>query len=257
MAASAAKTIVLITGANSGVGFELAAQLLAKESYHVLLGARSTQKGNTALQDLQSRKLPGSVEFLEIDATKDDTIERAAKSVEQNHGHLDVLVNNAAIAAMEGPLRQEMRDAFDTNATGPLIIGQTFLPLLQAAVSKSTAKAVPSPRVINVHSGAGSIARRLEPSSMMYKMKGGFGYRTSKAALSMVTACQFVEYGDVGVKVFAYDPGFTVSNLGPHNNVEQGARSAEESVRPLVDLIEGKRDDEAGKILHNTGGWPW
>jgi hypothetical protein len=73
----------------------------------------------------------------------------------------------------------------------------------------------------------------------------------------MVTACQFVEYGELGIKVSLYDPGFTVSNLGPHNNVESGARSARQSVLPLVDVLEGKRDEELGLHLHNTGTWPW
>jgi hypothetical protein len=59
------------------------------------------------------------------------------------------------------------------------------------------------------------------------------------------------------MKVFAYDPGFTVSNLSHHNTKENGARDAAESVRPLVDVLEGKRDDEVGKFIHNTGGYPW
>lgn len=74
--------------------------------------------------------------------------------------------------------------------------------------------------------------------------------------MHQVTACQWVKYGP-DVKVFAYDPGFTVSNLGPHNNVENGARSAKESVMPLIDVLEGRRDDEAGLFLHNTGVYPW
>lgn len=85
----------------------------------------------------------------------------------------------------------------------------------------------------------------------------GVQYRASKSALNMVHACQFVEYGDLGIKVFLFDPGFTVSNLGPHNKAEHGARSARESVLPLMDVLEGKRDAEVGLFLHNTGVWPW
>ena len=73
----------------------------------------------------------------------------------------------------------------------------------------------------------------------------------------MVTACQWVEYGPLGIKVFAYDPGFTQSNLGPQNKAENGARPAAESVMPLIDVLEGKRDDEVGRFLHNTGVYPW
>ncbi|KAL1967372.1 hypothetical protein VTN77DRAFT_3156 [Rasamsonia byssochlamydoides] len=246
--AATSKILVLVTGANSGIGFELAAQLMARGSYHVLMAARSPEKGTAALQELQSRNLPGSAEFLHIDVTQDDTIERAATTVQRDHGKLDILVNNAAISAMTPPLRQQMRDAFDTNATGPAIVTQAFAPLLR----KSTA----SPRIVNISSGAGSINRRLEPSSPIYKVQE-VQYRASKAALNMVTACQFVEYGPAGIKVFAYDPGFAQSNLGPHNTAANGAKLASEAVMPLIDVLEGKRDDEAGKLLHNTGVYPW
>ena len=160
-----------------------------------------------------------------------------------------MLVNNAGIVALDPPLRSQMRLAFDTNATGPAVLTSSFAPLLR----KSTA---PCARIVNVSSGVGSVNRRLDPTSPTYRMQG-LQYRASKAALSMVTACQFVEYGDLGIKVFAYDPGFTVSNLGPPNTVENGARAVAESVAPLVDVLEGKRDGEAGLFLHNEGVYPW
>lgn len=110
--------------ANGGVGFELAAQLLAKGTYHVLLGARSAEKGNTAVKDLESRNLPGSVSFAHIDVTDDSTLEAAAKKVETEYGCLDVLVNNAAIGGIgiEDP-REQMLRCYDTNAVGPCRMG--------------------------------------------------------------------------------------------------------------------------------------
>lgn len=74
---------------SGGIGFELTAQLMANGSYHVLMGARSTDKGNTALQELRARDLPGSVEMLLLDVTRDDTIENAATQVRRDHGRLD------------------------------------------------------------------------------------------------------------------------------------------------------------------------
>ncbi|GIC88877.1 uncharacterized protein Aud_005279 [Aspergillus udagawae] len=244
---AAPKTIVLITGANSGIGFELAAQLTAKDSYHVLMGVRSMQKGNAALARLQSRNLPGTPELLHLDVTDDETIHRAAERVEKLHGKLDILVNNAAIVATTTSLRRQLREEFDTNATGPAVVTESFAPLLK----KSTG----SPRIINISSGAGSIARRLDPSSVLYKVPG-LQYRVGKAALHMITACQWVEYGPA-IKVFAYDPGFTQSNLSDRNTAENGAKPAAEAVRPLIDVLEGKRDDEVGQLLHNTGVYPW
>ena len=74
--------------ANGGVGFELAAQLLADASKHVLLGSRSVEKGEAAVKDLQSRRQPGSVELLHIDVDSEESIAAAAKSVESKHGRL-------------------------------------------------------------------------------------------------------------------------------------------------------------------------
>lgn len=244
---AAAKKVILITGANGGIGFELAAQLMTKGSYHVLMGSRSRERGDAAVKELQSRNLPGSVEMIHMDVTNDDTIERAATTVQRDHGKLDILVNNAGIGSLTPPLRHQMREAFDTNATGPAVVTIAFAPLLQ----KSSA----SPKIVNISSGVGSINRRLEPSSPTYKVQQ-VQYRASKAALNMVTACQWVEYGP-RIKVFAYDPGFTQSNLGPHNKAENGAKPASEAVMPLIDVLEGRRDDEAGKFLHNTGVYPW
>ena len=183
--------------------------------------------------------------------TDDATIALAAETVDRTHGKLDMLINNAGTVALTvSPLREQMRQAFDTNATGPAILTDAFGPLLRKSTSGRA-------RIVNVSSGAGSINRRLDPTSPMYRMKGGLQYRASKAALSMVTACAVVEYGDSGIKVFAYCPGFTVSNLGPHNTAENGARAVAESVGPLVDVLEGKRDGEAGLFLHNEGVYPW
>ncbi|KAF9888305.1 hypothetical protein FE257_008737 [Aspergillus nanangensis] len=247
---AAAKTLVLVTGATSGIGFELAAQLLAKDTYHVLLGARSPEKGLAAVETLRARNLPGTVEMLHLDVTSDATIEAAAQYVQQTHGHLDILVNNAAVSAMTHPsLREQMRAAFDANATGPAVVTSIFGPLLQQSTAASR-------RIINVTSGAGSIERRLDPASLIYQVQQ-VQYRASKTALHMVSACQLVEYQPLGIRVFLYDPGFTQSNLGPHNTEANGARAVADSVSPLMAVLEGERDGEKEGILHNTGRYPW
>jgi NAD(P)-dependent dehydrogenase (short-subunit alcohol dehydrogenase family) len=223
---------------------------MAKGTYHVLMGARSVEKGDVALQQLRERNLPGSVEMLLLDVTKDHIIESAATKVRDDHGKLDILVNNAAVVPMQenGQLREFMRLAFDTNATGPLIVTNAFAPLLKESKD--------SPRIVNITSGAGSISCRLDRNSPTYQLQG-HQYRASKSALHMITACQFVEYEPHGIKVSLYDPGFTQSNLGPHNKAEFGARKPVDSVMPLIDVLEGKRDDESLKILHNTGMYSW
>lgn len=99
----------------------------------------------------------------------------------------------------------------------------------------------------------------------MYKIQA-VPYRASKVAMNMISVCQYVEYGldfqapeaaSGGMKVFTYDPGFTVSNLSEANTKENGARSAEETVLSLMDVVEGKRDTDVGKFIHNSGEYPW
>ena len=165
-----------------------------------------------------------------------------------NLTRLDALVNNAAIARPPCTLAQQMSQCFQTNATGPLLMLESFAPLLK--------KSNGTPRVVNVSSGGGSITKRLDPTSVGYNMKS-VPYRASKSALNMVTACQAVEYGGLGFKVFVYCPGFTVSNLGPHNNAENGAKPTSEGAAPIVKILNGERDAEHGGFLHETGQYPW
>jgi len=141
-----------------------------------------------------------------------------------------------------------MSQCFQTNATGPLLMVDTFAPLLKKSNGIT--------RVVNVTSGAGSIKMRLDASGMAYNIKA-VEYRASKAALNMITACQVVEYGGPRFKVFLFCPGFTVSNLGPHNKAENGAKPTSEGAAPMVGILKGERDEEHGGFLHEKGQYPW
>ena len=224
------------------------------------------------MHDLQSRNLPGSIEMVHLDVQSDEHISQAAVHISKTHGKLDILFNNAAVALPEGATeRERLAAAFDINATGPWLLTKAVILLLKKSEN---------PRIINVSSGAGSIGRRLFPESPMYKIQA-VPYRASKVAFNMLTACLYVEFGlgikqadamepqpdeneagagseaDKKIKVFCYDPGFTASNLGPYNKEEFGARSAEKTVESIMELVDGKRDAEMGKFIHNTGEYPW
>lgn len=237
---------------------------------HVLLGSRSVEKGEAAVEELKSRNLPGKVELVQVDVADEKSIVAAAQHVQDRHGRyvimdknifpagpitdieclprIDALVNNAGIAPAGGSLFQELDRAFRTNATGPAAMVEAFAPLLE--------KASGTARIVNVTSGAGSIALRLDASTPTYQQKA-VPYRASKAALNMLTACQAVEYGPRGWKVFAYCPGFTASNLSPLNTVEQGAKPTSEGARPIVDILSGQRDEEHGGYLKIGGQYAW
>lgn len=139
--------------------------------------------------------------------------------------------------------------SFQTNATGPLLLGRSFMPLLR--------KSVGTPRIINVSSGAGSLSKRVTNGADYAFGIAGLPYSASKAAMNLITATQAKIYGEEGVKVFAYTPGFCVSNLGPHNNEENGAQPAGEGAAPMVSILSGGRDDEHGCFLSSSGQYPW
>jgi NAD(P)-dependent dehydrogenase (short-subunit alcohol dehydrogenase family) len=162
---------------------------------------------------------------------------------------LDALVNNAAVGVPSGSLAEQMAQSFKTNATGPLLMGQAFVPLLKKSVS--------TPRLLNVTSGAGSIATGLDPTSPTYNLRGVEMYKASKAALNMITACQEVDYGVLGIKVFCFCPGFTESNLGPQNKAEYGAKPTSKGAAPMVGILNGERDAEHGGFLKIGGQYPW
>ncbi|EMD68715.1 hypothetical protein COCSADRAFT_81189, partial [Bipolaris sorokiniana ND90Pr] len=152
--------------ANTGIGFELAKQFLSDASKHILLGSRSASKGEKAVQDLQSQNPPGTVEFMQIDVSKQDSIVAAAKHVEVKHGHPDVLVNNTRIFSSGDPDAadiQSLVDTFTTNAAGPCATVKVFEPLLSRSAN--------TPRIINVTSVLDSISTRLDKSNPIYNFK--------------------------------------------------------------------------------------
>ena len=144
------KRIVLITGANKGIGFEVARQL-ARRDFHVYLGARNEKAGQTAAEKLGEE---GEVTFIRIDVEKTESIARAVKVFSQQTDRLDTLINNAGILLDEDKeILKVSTDTFETtmrtNILGPLLVAQAFAPLLK----KSSA-----PRIVNVSSGGGQLS---------------------------------------------------------------------------------------------------
>ncbi|MGC3990653.1 MAG: SDR family oxidoreductase [Chthoniobacteraceae bacterium] len=184
---------ILVTGANRGIGLALVAQLKAA-GWHVIATCRNPD----AAEDLKSLGVP----VLALDVTDEHSVARAAAQV----GELDVLVNNAAIFPEEGnETLDEMklewfREAFETNVLGVVRVTRAFLPLLRKGRH---------PRVVNISSGAGSIADKDDHAY--------YAYSTSKAALNMLTRAMAAEYKPLGVCVVALSPGWVQTDMGgPH-----------------------------------------
>src|SRR5258708_24799854 len=145
-------TITFITGANKGLGYETARRLIDL-GHTVLAGARDPQRGTKAALELGAT-------FIQIDPTDDESVDAAAARVRNEHGHIDVLINNAGTAAPRLGAEQLTADAamegFAINVFGPIRVTHAFLPLLRAAEH---------PRIVNVSSGGGSFHRILQPGT--------------------------------------------------------------------------------------------
>jgi NAD(P)-dependent dehydrogenase (short-subunit alcohol dehydrogenase family) len=221
------KPVALVTGANQGIGLQIAKDLVT-HGFTVLVGSRNIERGEAAAKEVGPNALA-----LQLDVTDQTSIAAAAKRVRNELGRLDVLVNNAAISNTSKQPGQsveeysrlnrpsavsldEVRTIWETNVFGTLAVYQAMLPLLREA---------PSARIVNVSSGAGSLARVADPS-FPYRHIFGPGYSASKTAMNAMTLAMAIELESTGIKVNSCSPGFIKTNLNAYEgtgSVEEGA----------------------------------
>jgi NAD(P)-dependent dehydrogenase (short-subunit alcohol dehydrogenase family) len=235
----------LITGANKGIGFEVVRQLAAS-GYTVLLGARNKALGEEAEAAL--KREGGDVRYLSIDLDDPATIAAAAKYIDAEFGHLDVLVNNAGIAVPGDGLPSNVSlDAiertFRVNFLGTVAVTQAMLPLLRKASSAS---------IVNVSSGLGSLTKSGDPAWTHVAAKF-LGYAASKAALNMLTVQLAWELRDTAIKVNSVEPGYTATDLNQHRGTQSIPEGAAEIIR--VALLAG--DGPSGTFSGTKGLVPW
>lgn len=240
-----AETVILITGANSGVGFAATKVITTFSArYHVLLGCRDPKKGEKAKAELEtSGNIKGKITVLPIDVTVRDTINKAFEYIESTFGHLDVLINNAAVGDLRPDRAERLRNSLEVNTIGPAIASETFMPLLLKSEH---------PYNLYVTSGLGSFGLAPERPTG-HDFPNGDAYRISKAALDFVMLLDHLKYEKQGLKTFAVCPGFVRSNLrGTDPEAISGGGQAGDpdvSGQLLLDIIEGKRDADVGKIV--------
>lgn len=246
--------VALVTGANQGIGLEIAKQLAA-HGFIVHVGARNLRKGEEA-----ARTIEGEARAIQLDVADQASIDRAAARVRSEFGRLDVLVNNAGIAhAGNGalPLSEivkagrasvaslaEVRAVFETNVFGVIAVTQAMLPLLREA---------PVGRIVNVSSGRASLTLASDPTESRRREMFGVTYSASKAALNAVTVAFALDLEASGIKVNAAAPGFTVTAM---NNFE-GRRTATEAAREPVRLALIGADGPTGTFSDENGPIPW
>ncbi|MBV9762760.1 MAG: SDR family NAD(P)-dependent oxidoreductase [Acidobacteriaceae bacterium] len=224
------KRIALVTGANQGVGFQVAKELVAN-GLTVLVGSRNFERGQAAAEEIG----PGAI-ALQLDVTDRVSIADAAERIRNEFGRLDVLVQNAAISnTRKGNLSlqeyakitrpsnaslDEVRSVWETNVFGVLAVYQAMLPLLRQSTDA---------RIVNVSSAVGSLAANADPAYPYHAMFGPV-YPASKAALNAITLAMMVELESSAIKVNLVSPGFTTTNL----NGYEGTQSLEEGSREVV-----------------------
>ena len=229
------QNIALVTGANRGIGFEVARQLSAK-GFRVLIGCRNHASGEKAVEKL--RDSGAEVTLVGLDVADPASIAKAAREVSDSMDHLDVLVNNAGVVkdgdnnvlTVDGDI---VRQTFMTNTLGPLRMAQAFHPLLK----KSKA-----PRIINVSSSGGQLS---DPSSWAP------AYCISKTALNAVTVQLAAALS--GIAVNSACPGWVRTDMGG----ESAPRSVEEGADTIVWLATEAPQSLTGKFVRDRGVIPW
>jgi NAD(P)-dependent dehydrogenase (short-subunit alcohol dehydrogenase family) len=224
------KRIALVTGANQGVGRQVAKELVAN-GLTVLLGSRNFERGEAAATEIGSGAIP-----LQLDVADRVSIATAAERIRKEFGRLDLLVNNAAISnTRKGSLSlqdyakitlasnaslDEVRAVWETNVFGVLAVYQAMLPLLRQSSDA---------RIVNVSSGVGSLTANADPAFPYHAFYGPV-YPASKAALNAITLSMMVELESTRIKVNLVSPGFTKTNL----NGYAGTESVEDGSREVV-----------------------
>lgn len=237
--------VALVTGANKGIGFEIARQL-ARAGVHVVIGARDPVRGQAAADTLTAEGL--SAQAVPLDVTAPASVAAAARTLEAAHPWLDILINNAGIVdPRDGPPGAASVDAvrrlFETNFLGALSVTQAVLPLLRRA---------PAARIVNLSSSLGSLAMNGDPTSP-YHAARLIGYNASKAALNMLTVQLAAQLRDTRIAVNSVSPGYVRTDLTGGN----GFMTPEEGARLPVEYALLGEGAVTGRFVEPGGETPW
>ena len=241
-----AKKTALITGANKGIGREVARQL-ATQGYQVFIGSRDEARGQKTVDELVASGL-ADVHLLVLDVSNDESVKQAYEALAAKISALDVLVNNSGVSAagwktcLEESL-EEFIATYQVNVFGVVRTTNAFIPLLK----KSKAG-----RIVNVSSGLASLAHAADKNHPNYA-HNALGYNSSKTALNHVTVSYAKALAEFGIKVNSSNPGYTATDM-THNN---GPQTVEVGAKSTVFLATLPDDGPTASFYDKDGVLPW
>lgn len=263
--------VIFITGANTGIGFQIVRALYgsSKESYQILLGSRSLTNAHSAMEAVKA-EFPSSTNMIkpiQIDIEDDQSIQTAYSEVKSQLGKVDVLINNAGaqfeqqFMAGKIPSERELwNKSWSVNTTSTQVVTTTFIPLLLQSAD---------PRLLFITSGTSTLAGTVnmdlavnQSPSQGWPKPGFIGvpaYRSAKTGLNMLMREWHRILKKDGVKVWAISPGWLATGLGagPEASRKMGA-SDPVVVGPFIrSVVEGERDDDVGMVLTKDGIQAW
>lgn len=239
MTTNTTTTIALVTGATQGLGTQTVRRLAAL-GWTVWLGARDVAQG-TELAD----QIEGDVRAVQLDVTDDASVDAAVRTIDEQGGRLDVLVNNAGVAGGMLPPRDttatDFLRVYGVNVLGPVRTTHAFLPLLDRSAQ---------PRIVMVSSGMGSLGITTDPERFESTLHG-LVYPSSKTALNMITS----QYAKAlsRYQVNAVDPGYTGTAL----NGFRGTQTVQEGTDAVVAAATFPPDGPTGTFTDRAGVVPW
>jgi len=240
----------LITGANTGLGLDIARKLV-DEGFFVYMGSRDLQQGIEAVKELAAEGL-GTLDVVQLDMSNQLSVDAARKEIGVKIDALDVLINNAGIIgdmpqSALGYCIDSIKEVFETNYYGPIRVVHAFFDLMRKS---------PKPRIVNVTCSLGSQAVASDPANPYYPHKIT-GYQCAKTALNMYTINLGYDLRETNFKINAVDPGLIKIDFGN----SQGTGTIEDAGNRIVKYALIGNDGPTGKFyseeLYPEGKCPW